>query len=166
MAIKSNEKSQLRVIKTARCLSSINAAAKNGFFPLVKQLRESEKLYQCYGVFQNRITKEIEVSDSYSGYRQYVEYYSYNDIDWELVIPFTDHYPFEYRFECPFAAYLIPKDLTTGERVLLEDLIEDYRAGKFWNRNIRLESCEAIWDGKNLVVQYDPEIHDVCHWIG
>lgn len=165
MTIENSEECQLRIIKTARTLSSINEAVENGFFPLVKRLSESEELNDYFGVFRNRATNHIEVSDSYSGFRRSGRY-SYDPIEWELVIPFSEYYPIEYRFKCPFAAYLIPKDLVVGERVLLEDLIEDYRAGQFWKRNMRLKSCEAIWDGTNLVVQYDPEIHDVCSLVG
>jgi len=166
MDTKDQQKNKLRIIKTARDVSSINEGAKNGFYPLIVKLKESKLLRQRYGVFQNRKTKEIEVSPRRSGYRQYDEYYSYNNAEWELVIPFTDHYPYYFRYEYPFAAYLIPKDLSIGEMVLIEDLIEDYRAGIFWEKSMRLGSCEAIWDGHNLIVQYDPLIHDVCNLMG
>ena len=45
----------------------------------------------------------------------------------------------------PFAAYLIPRDLKAGERVFVEDLIEDFVGGE-WNQGdvLRLDSCEAI----------------------
>lgn len=56
-----------------------------------------------------------------------------------------------------FAAYLISKDIKIGERVFIEDLIEDY-IGASWSQGdtYRLDSCEAIWNGTDLEIQYDP----------
>ena len=72
-----------------------------------------------------------------------------------MVLDFTFYYP--YSFPSPFAAYLIPRDIKIGEKVFLEDLIEDY-IGASWNQGdtYRLESCEAVWNGKDFDIQYDP----------
>ena len=77
----------------------------------------------------------------------------------ERVIDWTYYYP--YTFNSPFAAYLIPKDIKTGERVFIEDLIEDY-IGASWNQGntYRLDSCEAIWNGTDLEIQYDPKANN------
>jgi len=63
-------------------------------------------------------------------------------------------------FSSPFAAYLIPKDIKMGERVLLADLIEDYM-GASWNQGdtYGLESCEALLNGKDLEIQYDQRVN-------
>ena len=44
--------------------------------------------------------------------------------------------------------------------VFVEDLIEDY-IGASWNQGdtYRLESCEAIWNGKNLEILYDQNVN-------
>ncbi len=81
-----------------------------------------------------------------------------------MVISNAQYYP--YQFLSPFAAYLIPPDIAIGERVVIEDLIEDYYGGTFWSHNIRLETLEAIWDGSDLVIQYDPNVDGVCNWVG
>ena len=108
-------------------------------------------------VLQNSETGEIEVTGDYRS--------AFSDENFEnnLIIDFTFYYP--YSFESPYAAYLLPKDIEIGERVFLEDLIEDY-IGKTWNQGdtYRLESCEAIWDGKLFDVLYDNTT--VCHAIG
>ncbi len=72
----------------------------------------------------------------------------------EVVIDLIDYYP--YHFKSPFAAYLIPGDIEVGERVFVEDLIEDY-VGCVMPKGdtYRLESCEAIWNGEDLEIQYD-----------
>jgi hypothetical protein len=142
----------LRVIKTARDKNSINRAAKNGFRPLIKKVEPSDKIRSKYAVAQNRKTGEVITIGDYRS-----DFYS-DSADYEIVIDWTDYYP--HNFTSPFAAYLIPKDIKKGERVLLEDLIEDY-VGASWNQGdtYRLESCEAIWNGKDLEIQYDPRVN-------
>jgi hypothetical protein len=61
--------------------------------------------------------------------------------------------------------YLIPPDIDLGERVFLEDLIEDF-VGAVWNQGnaYRLKSCEAIWNGKAFEIDYNP--YNIQEWIG
>ena len=147
-------KGNLRSIGTARDEQAINEAAKNGFFPLIKKVEPSDALRSKFAVMQNIKTGQITVVSDYRdrGYSRS------NEVGFETVIPFTFYYP--YAFPSPFAAYLIPKDLKVGERVLLLDLIEDY-VGSTWNQGdtFRLESCEAIWNGIDFDIQYDPDIN-------
>ncbi len=145
-----NEKPQeLRVIKTARDKDSINVAAKSGFKPLIKKVEPSEEISSKYSVAQNKKTGEIV---TIGDFRNNI------DSDFEIVIDWTYYYP--YSFKSPFAAYLIPNDIIIGERVFLEDLIEDY-IGASWNQGdtYRLEGCEAIWNGTDLEIQYNPAIN-------
>jgi hypothetical protein len=146
-----NIKSQnMRIIKTARDEESINQAAKNGFYPLLKKVEPSEDISSKFAVLQNKKSGEIEVVGDY---RMLMD--SDRDIEYEVVIEWTYYYP--YKFSAPFAAYLIPKDIVIGERVFIEDLIEDF-VGSTWNQGdtYRLENCEAVWNGSNFDIQYDP----------
>ena len=140
----------LRVIKTARDEFSINEAVKSGFKPLIKKVVPSDKICSKYAVIQNKKTGEVHVIGDYRS-----NLYSDHNSDFETVIDWTFYYP--YRFNSPFAAYLIPSDIIIGERVFIEDLIEDY-IGASWGQGdtYRLDSCEAIWNGEKLIVQYDP----------
>lgn len=148
-----NNSQKLRIIKTARDTESINKAAKGGLKPLIKKVEPSARIRSKYSVVQNKKTGEINVhSDFRYGHN------SRENKDFETVIDWTFYYP--YSFKSPFAAYLIPKDIKIGERVLIEDLIEDYIGAK-WNQGdtYRLESCEAIWNGTDLEIQYDHKIN-------
>lgn len=142
---------ELRVIKTARDKESINKAAKNGYRPLIKKIEPSDKIRSKYSVIQNKQTGEIEIIGDFRMGFSMDEESSY-----ETVIDWTYYYP--HAFNSPFAAYLIPKDIKTGERVFIEDLIEDY-IGASWNQGdtYRLASCEAIWNGTDLEIQYVPK---------
>lgn len=140
----------LRTIKTARDKDSINKAANHGFKPLLKKVEPSSKIRSKYSVVQNKKTGEIEIIGDFRG-----RFLSDKSEEFVTVIDWTYYYP--HNFNSPFAAYLIPDDIVVGERVFIEDLIEDY-IGASWNQGdtYRLESCEAIWNGKDLEIQYDP----------
>ncbi len=156
---------ELRVIKTARRIDDINKAAELGFTPLVKKLKPLKKLFNTVGVFRNKNTNKIEEAEDYVEYRQYGDVTSYEDEnEWELVVPFYSYYP--YKFASDYAAYLVPSDIKKGEKVILEDLIQDYYGGSFWSQNIRVESLQAIWTGEDFSILYDPETDGVCTWVG
>lgn len=134
----------LRIITTARTLEAINTAAKVGYWPLVKSVIPSHNVKAKYAVFQDSTTGEIQVINDYRSENQA------NGLN--KVIDFTYYYP--HHFGNPYAAYLIPSDIKIGEHVWLSDLIEDV-VSQVWNQgdSFRLPSCEAVWDGKDLILQ-------------
>lgn len=136
-----------RIIRTARTEEAINRAAQEGLFPLVKALAPSPAIRSKFAIFQNVDTGEIHVVGDYRSGPE-----DFDNGNHKMVVPFTFYYP--KQFESPFAAYLIPKDIAVGERVLLEDVIEDHVASR-WNQGDtqRLDSCEAIWNGKEFDLQ-------------
>jgi hypothetical protein len=146
-AAKAPKKERLRVIKTARTEDAINKAAQAGFRPLLRPVKPSKKIHSKFCVWQHQITGEIEVVGDFRGGH-------FNEA-WKQVIDWTDYYP--HSFPEPFAAYLIPPDIQPGERVLVKDLIEDF-IGMSWGQgdNYRLDSCEAVWDGSDLKIDYKP----------
>jgi len=154
MAAKNNQ--ELRVIKTARDIASINAAAREGFFPLVKAVQPSKEIRSKIAVYQNKHTGEIAVAGDFRS--------GYSRTDYHLAIDFMFYYP--HSFPSPFAAYLIPKDIQKGEVVLLEDLIEDL-VGTRWNQGdaYRLDSCQARWNGHDFDLLYEEDT-DTQHIIG
>lgn len=152
MDSQSKNPQNLRVIRTARSLDDINSAVKEGYYPLILRVTNSHSIKEEFTVLQHKTTGAIEVFHDGHDLVWFEDSESY-----ETIIDWSTHY--QYSFPCPYAAYLIPKGLGIGERVFLEDLIEDY-IGTVFNSNIyRLASCEAIWDGETFDVLYDPEIH-------
>tara|TARA_B100002052_G_scaffold88815_1_gene81720 strand:+ start:696 stop:1136 length:441 start_codon:yes stop_codon:yes gene_type:complete len=136
-------KDKLRVIKTARDKDEINLAANSGFFPLMKLVKPSSKISSKFAIRQDGKNGTIEILGDYR-----------EGDGSDCIIGWTNYYP--YNFKSPYAAYLIPKDIKIGERVILEDLIEDIVGGR-WNQGDawRLDSCEAIWNGDDFEIQYD-----------
>ena len=146
-----DNESKYRIIRTARTLEEINQGAKGGFMPLVKKVEPSKKIKSKYCIYQNRLTGEvIEVNDFRSvGNLD-------NNIEFVQVIGWTFYYP--YRYELPYSAYLVPSDIEVGEKVILQDVIEDLVEMRFNQGDVyRLESCKATWNGNDFVLDYDPE---------
>ena len=150
---KNSNPKELRIIKTGRDRDIINNAARNGFKPLIKKVRPSDEIRSKYSVIQNKKTGEIKIIGDLR-----FDYLTDDSGDYVTVIDWTYYYP--HSFKSPFAAYLIPKDIIVGEMVFVEDLIEDY-IGASWNQGdtYRLESCEAVWNGKNLEILYDQNVN-------
>jgi hypothetical protein len=49
----------------------------------------------------------------------------------------------------PYAAYLIPKDIEVGQKVLIIDLIDDN-----YLNGTRISSAFAIWNGQDLDIDF------------
>ncbi|MGY3215294.1 hypothetical protein [Mucilaginibacter sp. HD30] len=152
-----NQQTELRIIKTARTEQAINEAAKEGFWPIVKPVIPSPEIRAKYAIKQDKETGKITVGNDYRAMNIPMFKFDHDTqpTDTDVIIGWTYFYP--YQFESPFAAYLVPNDLGIGELVVLEDLIEDVVGAK-WNQGdtYRLKSCEAVWDGKEFVLQHKP----------
>jgi hypothetical protein len=145
-----------RIIKTARTFEAINEAAKTGLKPLVKRVKPSKEIHEMVAVFQNPQTGEITLS----GDRRF----NPKDNDLVKVMNYTLYYP--HNFPEPFAAYLVPPDLTAGEEVWLEDLIEDIVAVRGnQGHQPRLPSAAAIWNGSEFEVLFNARV-DAEIWLG
>jgi hypothetical protein len=146
-------KLERRVVSTGRTLDEINAAAREGFRPLVKAVKPNRGVGQMIAVFQDPNTGEVKTS---------------GDVRFPCagvkVMDYTGYYP--YHFPSPFAAYLVPHDIAVGELVMLEDLIEDIVA--VWGNQgyqPRLEEAAAIWNGSDFDIQFD-SFRDAPRWVG
>lgn len=94
-------------------------------------------------------TKTGEVYTRAGNYHAYCEGANEN----RKIIKEKIYYP--YTFPSKVAAYVLPDDFQTNERVILEDLIEDIIGACHAWGNYRLESAEAIWNGERFIVDYD-----------
>ncbi len=136
---------QCRVIKTARDIDTINEAVKKGNKIVVKKVHPSVVIRTKFAIVRDNKTGEI---------RRLTDFRNMDEDRYEMLLDWTKYYP--YHFPAPFAAYVVPPDIKIGEKVWLEDLIEDL-IGKYWNQGdtFRLDSCEAIWNGSDFEIQYN-----------
>ncbi len=112
---------------------------------MVKKVVPSDKIKTSFQIIQNKTTGEISYYSIWGGVPM--------PNGFELVLDFEHYYP--YKFKSPFAAYLIPLNIEVGERVWIEDLIEDFIDYEHQGEVYRLESCEATWNGKDFDIHYD-----------
>jgi len=141
----------LRVIETARSKKSINKAAKNGFRLIIKKVEPSSQIRSKYSVVQHKKTGEIEIFNKFQDRLDFDAF-----LDYKTIIDWTFYYP--YNFESPYAAYLIPPDVKKGQLVFVEDVIEDiveYISAEGIGH--RLQKCEAIWNGKDIILQLEKD---------
>ena len=147
-------KTGLRIIKTARTVDTINQAAREGFSPIVKKVEPSAEIRSKFAVMQNKSTNEINMIGDFRAKNSTL--FGPKD-SCEMIIDWTFYYP--HKFESPIAAYLVPEDIEVGERVMLEDLIEDYPTSGGQGNVYRLTSCEAIWNGEEFEIKIEPKRH-------
>ena len=141
-----------RRIQTARGEDAINQAVKDGFWPLVKQVKRPQKFSFGIRVYQDENTGEVfETGDPRNFFPD----------SYKVVVKDISHNP--YAFKHNIAAYLLPADLLVGERVFLVDLIEDLVEA--WHNGLpsRLESAYAIWTGKDFKIQWNQLINPKHH---
>jgi len=145
---RSKNENGLRIIYTARSKWAINRAIGKGLIPVIKKVEPSNKINSKFAIVRNTETGKIDVIRDF---RQS------DKPGFETVLDWTSYYP--HYFSSPFAAYLIPSDIQIGERVYIKDLIEDIVGGS-WNQGdtYRLPSSEAIWDGNELIIEFDSKM--------
>ena len=145
------KKGLLRTIKTLRGKEEIKNAINSGQKVLKQKVEPLENI---------RVT-DLHIKDKKTG-EVTIEPYSFHalpddDSKYEIVKEAT-YYPYKFP---PTAAYLLPDDIEVGERVILEDLIEDIVGASHSCGTYRLDSAEAIWNGESFIVDcnsYDVDI--------
>ena len=144
------------VIQTARTTAAINRATNLGYWPDVRLVTyDTKNLHSKFSVGQHVESGRIQLSGDYRmsfsrpddpshiERKAALAELAEHDTDdttldderemdqWVEVVPFTGYYP--YYQEKPIAAYLIPRQLADGSKLLIEDPIEDV-VGATWNQ--------------------------------
>ncbi|MGC4044567.1 MAG: hypothetical protein QM758_12300 [Armatimonas sp.] len=135
----------LRIIRTARTGTEMIEATEKGFYPLLVKIEPNPKLRRNISVYQNKRTGQVTIFSGIQARDPYVE-------EEVCILPETWYHPTSSPL--PIAAYLLPMNLKIGEKVWLEDVIEDFIYGEWQGNILRLYSSEAIWDGKQFEVKY------------
>ena len=144
----------LRVIRTIRGETAIKAAKDMGLKLLELRAEVSDEFKVKYKKLQHRKTGEIiTIGDFREG----------NGSEWKTLVNWTSENPS--KFFSHYAAYVIPKDLKKGERVLINDLITNHVSGR-WNQGdvYRLSKSEATWTGEDFYI--DVSSYAIGEFIG
>jgi hypothetical protein len=144
----------LRTISTARSIEAMNAGVKAGLRPLVQQVKPRPEIRSKMKLFQDKRTGEVVASGDFRSNGSMI--IGGRSEEMQELTDWVWYYP--HHQDLPFAAYLLPADLEIGERVWLEDVIEDLISGR-WNQGdtYRLRHCEAIWNGEKFELQFSAD---------
>ena len=131
----------LRVIRTIRGETAINAAKEMGLKLIELRAEVSDEFKVKYKKIKNRTTGHIVTLGDFREDQYYL------NMGYKTLVNWTSRNPS--KFFSPFAAYIVPKDLKSGERVLINDVITNHVSGR-WNQGdvYRLSKSEAIWTGR------------------
>lgn len=161
--IYTEEPMKLRVIKTARSVMALNIATEEGNKALIKESTiNNSEAWHTWLVKNKEDGKYVEVSDVRSLWSikpvpldfdneaslipKYLRSSTFDDSNNSfsyLKDPYT-------KPPKPWAAYIIPKDLEIGERVILEDLIEYRPQSTMGNRRL---TAIATWTGQDFKIE-------------
>ena len=147
----------LRVIRTIRGETAINAAKEMGLKLIELRAEVSDEFKVKYKKIKNRTTGHIVTLGDFR------EDTSYLNMGYKTLVNWTSRNPS--KFFSPFAAYIVPKDLKSGERVLINDVITNHVSGR-WNQGdvYRLSKSEAIWTGRYFNI--DASSYAIGEFIG
>ena len=135
----------LRVIKTIRGARAIKAAKEMGLKLIELRAEVSDQFKVKYKKMKDKLTGKIVTLGDFR------EDHYFRKSRYKTLVDWTSKNPS--NFFSPFAAYIIPKDLESGERVLINDVITNHVSGS-WNQGdvYRLSKSEATWNGRGFVI--------------
>ena len=131
----------LRVIRTIRGETAISAAKEMGLKLIELRAEVSDEFKIKYKKVKDKLTGKIITLGDFR------EDHYFRKSRYKTLVNWTSRNPS--KFFSPFAAYIVPKDLKSGERVLINDVITNHVSGR-WNQGdvYRLSKSEAIWTGR------------------
>jgi hypothetical protein len=131
----------LRVIKTIRGARAIKAAKEMGLKLIELRAEVSDQFKVKYKKMKDKLTGKIITLGDFR------EDHYFRKSRYKTLVAWTSRNPS--KFFSPYAAYIVPKDLKSGERVLINDVITNHVSGR-WNQGdvYRLSKSEATWTGE------------------
>ena len=131
----------IRLIRTIRGETAINAAKEMGLKLIELRAEVSDEFKIKYKKVKDKLTGKIVTLGDFR------EDHYFRKSRYKTLVAWTSRNPS--KFFSPYAAYIVPKDLKSGERVLINDVITNHVSGR-WNQGdvYRLSKSEAIWTGR------------------
>ena len=162
MDIKIENKNNLRSIKTIYCVDELNEYILAGRIIILRDIEKNESLISNRMLLRSYKDGTLEEVPSREFYAQYDKTMSFPEKDWELIkeyeiysrerkITYDDGDDMEGP-SSPWAAYVLPENVKTGERLYIEDIIEDILIEEFWYTKIPATDGECIWDGGEIQI--------------
>ena len=147
----------LRLIRTIRGETAITTAKEMGLKLIELRAEVSDEFKVKYKKVKDKLTGKIVTLGDFR------EDHYFRKSRYKTLVNWTSRNPS--KFLSPFAAYIVPKDLKSGERVLINDVITNHVSGR-WNQGdvYRLSKSEAIWTGRYFYI--DVSSYAIGEFIG
>lgn len=173
------EEEQPHQIETTTDLKRMSEAAKNGDTVIFKKFEPNTEITDQVQVWRDMETNDyFTLTDWRSRFEKTEETNIYMDRDWindpdfesakkadskpkkyyELMLDWTTFYP--PKFTKPYAAYIVPKDLEPGTKVIIPTVIEDIVKIIWQGTKSRLFNAKATWTGSDLVIDTESLVID------
>ena len=142
----------LREVKTARSLACLNQAVADGMRVLIIALEADENFVRDVNLVQyedGTYTDDVDVRDILRK----------SNHQGKPITPHGFFSQYRYQFNNPWAAYILPSDIESGEQVFIWDIIED-RAGA--RSYLRQGQAIGTWTGDG----FDIPVQEPVDWVG
>lgn len=143
----------LPVVKSCFDTRTLNMAIEAGHQTCVVKVVSNPRLKLSGLLLRNKSTGQFEVVSSRQMPAQYARVIEYSYEDWETVEELSG-YARNRKANSGWGAYILPLGVQPGDRVYIEDLIEDVFASGFWRSVGAAADAEAIWTGRNLEIDH------------
>ena len=140
----------LRVVKTSTDLAEFQTAQRNSQEIIFEMIVPNERLFSKSTLFRHKVTGEFKWAESRISFVQYGKMQVLDEQEYEQVLT-AGNYPRYVSLLRSWGAYILPPNVLVGERLFVEDLLQDVSKGNFWGTEIMASTREAIWDGNRLV---------------
>lgn len=141
----------LPVVKTCYHVFELNEAIKAGHQICIVQVTENPKLRLAGLLLRNKFSGDYEVVSARRMYVQYGKIEEFSHEEWETVHEITG-YARAKKASSGWGAYVLPFGTNIGDRVYIEDLIEDIFAYQFWYSVAVASDAVGIWNGSKIEI--------------
>jgi len=189
MDMKIKNRNNLRSIKTIYCVDELNKYILAGRIIILRDIKKNKSLISkrlllrnyTNGTLEEVPSREFHVRHEEVPSREFDAQYedgmlSFPEKHWELIKEYEVYFrdrKFTYDDDDdddmegpsrPWAAYVLPENVKTGERLYIEDIIEDILIEEFWYTKIPATDGECVWDGGEI--QIDLKLYDEQFTVG
>lgn len=141
----------LPAVKTCYEVYELNQAIKAGHQTCIVQVSENPKLRLSGFLLRNKFSGDYEVVSARRIYVQYGEIMEFSYDEWETICEISG-YARAQKASSGWGAYILPFGTKIGDRVYIEDLIEDIFAYQFWYSVAVASDAVGFWNGSKIEI--------------
>jgi hypothetical protein len=141
----------LPVVTTCYSIYEFNEAVKNGHQTCIMKITDNEKLRLKGILLRNKTSGEYIVVKERRMYVQYGRIQEYPVDEWEAIYDVSGYARTRPAHE-GWGAYILPHGVKPGDRLYIEDLLEDLVAFEFWYSVGAAVDGEGIWTGSTIEI--------------